>query len=242
MGQDHSRLEGKAGILTESEEYVTNIKSLISWRNAMKHRAVFLDRDGVINRLVYHQEAGVLDSPFTLEQFVLLPKVAAAIKTINRMGFKVVVVSNQPGVAKGHFNLNTLKKTEKKMNKALAKENAFVDGVYYCLHHPKEGRGRLRRVCSCRKPKPGLLLKASKEMGIVLKSSYMIGDSIGDIQAGKKAGCKTILIGNHKCDLCRLLTKNEVKPDYIEDNLYNAVKLIRTKEGEDGVIHRHRQC
>jgi D-glycero-D-manno-heptose 1,7-bisphosphate phosphatase len=197
----------------------------------MKSRAIFLDRDGVINQVVYHQEIGVIDTPFTPEQFVLLPKVGQAIRTINRMGFKAVVVSNQPGIAKGHFNLNTLKKTEKKMNRALAQENAFVDRAYYCLHHPKEGQAKYRGICSCRKPKPGLLLKASEEMDINLKSSYIIGDSISDIQAGKKAGCKTILIGNHKCDLCRLLTKSKVKPDYIVDNLYNAVKLIKTREG-----------
>ncbi len=198
-------------------------------RNAMKHRAVFLDRDGVINRLVYHQEAGVLDSPFTLEQFVFLPKVAAAIKTINRMGFKAVLVSNQPGIAKGHFNLDTLKKMQAKMQGNLAKEDARLDMVYYCPHHPREGKGKYRRTCNCRKPKPGLLLKAKREMKLDLRRSYMVGDSITDIQAGKKAGCKTILIGNQKCDLCRLLSKNRVKPDHIVSSLYQATKLIKAE-------------
>jgi D-glycero-D-manno-heptose 1,7-bisphosphate phosphatase len=197
----------------------------------MKNRAVFLDRDGVINRLVYHQEAGVLDSPFTLEQFELMPRAAKAVKLINRMRFKAVLVSNQPGIAKGHFDLNTLGKMEKRMKKGLAKEDAQIDKAYYCFHHPKEGRGKYKKACNCRKPKPGLILKASREMSVDLKRSYMVGDSITDMEAGRKAGCVTILIGNHKCDLCRLLTKHKVKPDYIASDLYNAVKLI-TKSNE----------
>jgi D-glycero-D-manno-heptose 1,7-bisphosphate phosphatase len=197
----------------------------------MRNRAIFLDRDGVINKVVYHQDIGLLDSPFTLEQFKLLPGAAKAVRLINRMGFKAVLVSNQPGVAKGHFDLDVLEKMEKKMKKALAKGDALLDEIYYCPHHPKEGKGKYKRVCNCRKPKPGLLLKAAKDMDIDLKRSYMVGDSISDIQAGEKTGCTTILIGNHKCDLCKLLTKEKVKPDYIVSDLYNAIKLIRTKEG-----------
>lgn len=197
----------------------------------MKSKAVFLDRDGVINKVVYHQDIGLLDSPFTLEQFELLPKAAKAVKLINRMGLKAVLVSNQPGIAKGHFDLDTLKKMEQRIQKSLAKEDAQLDKTYYCFHHPKEGKGRYKRACNCRKPKPGLLFKASKDMNVNLKKSYMVGDSITDVQAGRKAGCKTILIGNHKCDLCRLLTKHKVKPDHIASDLYNAIKLIKTKEG-----------
>lgn len=197
----------------------------------MKNKAVFLDRDGVINKVVYHQDIGIIDSPFTLRQFKPLPKVGKAVRMINKMGFRTIVVSNQPGIVKGHFSLDTLEKMEKKMKQSLAKDGAFLDKSYYCLHHPKEGNGKYKRVCNCRKPKAGLLLKASKEMGIDLRKSYMIGDSITDIKAGKKAGCTTILIGNHKCDMCRLLTKNKVKPDHIVSDLYGAIKLIKTKEG-----------
>ncbi len=100
-------------------------------------KAVFLDRDGVINRTVYHQEQGILDSPFTVSQLKLLPRVAAAIRMINSMGLKAIVVSNQPGIVKRHFDPHTLKVMEEKLCSILTKQNARLDGIYYCLHHPQ---------------------------------------------------------------------------------------------------------
>jgi len=207
------------------------------------NRAVFLDRDGVINQIVYHQDMGILDTPFHPSQFELLPGVDKALKKINELGFKAVLVSNQPGVAKKHLSLKNFWKIDQKMNKELAKKKVSLDGVYYCLHHPQGGDKRFKKICKCRKPKPGLILKASEEMGIDPKSSYLIGDSLTDIQAGKSAGCTTFLLGNHKCDLCKLMEEKKTRPDFMAENLYQAVKLIEnlenTKGVKDGTLHRH---
>ncbi len=193
--------------------------------------AVFLDRDGVINKIVYHTELGILDTPFTVSQFKLLPKVGAAIRMINSLGLKTIVVSNQPGIAKRHFDTPTLKAIDKKMQTGLSKQNAKLDGVYYCLHHPQAEDKRYKKNCRCRKPKPGLLSQAKKDFDLNLKKCYMIGDGITDIQAGRAVGCTTFLIGNHKCDLCRLLSEKKIKPDFIVPNLYQATKYIKKLEG-----------
>ncbi|HEX9912324.1 MAG TPA: HAD family hydrolase [candidate division Zixibacteria bacterium] len=190
------------------------------------NRAVFLDRDGVINRIVYHSDIGILDTPFHPSQFKLLPGVEKALRKINRLGFKTIIVSNQPGVAKKHMSLKNFYQIDLKMRKELAKKKVFFDAVYYCLHHPQGGDKRFKKICACRKPKPGLILKASREQKIDPERSYMIGDSLTDIQAGGKAGCTTFLLGNHKCDLCKFMEEKNAKPDFIVKDLYQAVKFI----------------
>ncbi len=194
-------------------------------------KAVFLDRDGVINRIVYHKEAGIVDSPFTVSQFELLPQVGASVRRINSLGLKTIVVSNQPGVAKKHFDVPTLKDMDNKMLSSMSKEKAELDGIYYCLHHPQARDQRYKKRCSCRKPKAGLLTRAARDFQLNLKKSYMIGDNLTDIQAGQAVGCTTFLIGNYKCDLCRFLSEKKVKPDYIVPNLYQATKIIKQLEG-----------
>jgi D-glycero-D-manno-heptose 1,7-bisphosphate phosphatase len=191
------------------------------------NRAVFLDRDGVINKIVYHQDLGILDTPFTPSQFELLPGVAKSIRTLNRLGLLTILVSNQPGMAKGHYDHKTFRAIEKKMFDILNKNKAKLDGAYYCFHHPEGRVKKYRKRCNCRKPKAGLLLKAAQDFDLDLKSSYLIGDGIMDIQAGKSVGCITFLVGNHKCDLCRLLNEKKIEPDFIVPNLYQAVKIIK---------------
>ena len=114
-----------------------------------KRRAVFLDRDGVINGLIYHRDHGIVDSPFTLRQFSVLPKVPQAIRLLNDLGFAVVVVSNQPGVAKRHFEVDLLRKFETKLHRALS-ETVHIDATYYCLHHPDANVRKYRKDCGCR--------------------------------------------------------------------------------------------
>jgi len=196
----------------------------------MKNKAVFLDRDGVINEVIYHKEMGIIDSPFTVEQFKLLPKVAEAINTFQNLGFKVIVVSNQPGLAKDNFSTSVFEQIREKMRNELKKDGATVDAEYYCLHHPYGKIKKYTKVCDCRKPKPGMLTKAAEEHNIDLSESWMIGDGITDMQAGQNAGCKTILIGRMKCDLCKLMEDEKVKPDYIKPNLYKASLIIKNKE------------
>lgn len=189
-------------------------------------KAVFLDRDGVINELVYYPEQGIIDSPFTPEQFRLIPGVGRAIKEFQEMGSKVILVSNQPGIAKGHFTRESFDELRRKMNEELAKEGAFLDGEYYCFHHPEARVERYKVNCDCRKPKPGLLLRAAKSMNIDLSQSWMIGDGLTDIQAGKDAGVKTILVGRMKCELCHLMDEQGARPDDICSSLSEVPERI----------------
>ncbi|MCX6353693.1 MAG: HAD family hydrolase [Candidatus Aureabacteria bacterium] len=190
-----------------------------------KYRAVFLDRDGVINSLVHKR--GAVDSPFSARQFKLLPGAGMAIRKLNRLGVKVAVVSNQPGVAKGNFTAAALREMTEKMERGLGRAGARVDGVYYCLHHPQALLRRYRSQCRCRKPKPGLLLQAAKELTINLRQSFMVGDNLTDIEAGKAAGCATIFVGSLKCDQCRFMRAKKAMPDYIAADIMDAVRAIQ---------------
>ena len=156
-----------------------------------KQKAIFLDRDGTINKYV-----GYLRTP---EQFELLEGVGEAIRKINLSGYLAIVVTNQPVIARGEVTVDGLQEIHNKMETMLGKEGAYLDGVYYCPHHPDKGFAgeveELKIVCECRKPKAGLLLEAAKDFNIDLSQSWMIGDSENDVLAGKNAGCKTALIG-----------------------------------------------
>lgn len=197
-------------------------------------RAIFLDRDGVINAMVYNKEHGFVDSPSNSGEFQLLSGTGEAVKLINEMGFLALVASNQPGVAKGKLTLKLLEAITKKMKDELSTYDAHLDGIYYCLHHPDAILPEYKINCSCRKPKPGLLIKACGEFEITPDTSYLIGDGLIDIQAGESIGCKTILLGKLKCDLCRLMNEFQVKPDFIAPTLLEAVRLIqRLEEGEE---------
>ena len=189
-------------------------------------RGVLLDRDGVINRMVYDAEHGTVDSPANPEQFELLPGAAAAVHTLNQSGLPVVVVSNQPGVAKGKMTLALQEAITSKMHAALAAAGAHLDGVYYCLHHPDAALPEYRVRCECRKPRPGLLLRASDELGISLADSWMIGDGWVDVQAGQAAGCMTVWLGTWKCDVCHMARDKNATPTYLAADLAEAVRMI----------------
>jgi D-glycero-D-manno-heptose 1,7-bisphosphate phosphatase len=196
-------------------------------------QAIFLDRDGIINAMVYQPEFGLIDSPANPDEFVLLPGVGEAVKQINQMGFLAIVISNQPGVAKGKFTLDLLEATKQKMYQELAAYDAHLDAVYYCLHHPDAAVPAYRVKCDCRKPRPGLLLQASEEWGIALQDSYFVGDGISDIVAGHYAGCKTFLVNSRKCYICDELARQQVEPDFIAKNLTDVVECIRLIEKQD---------
>lgn len=134
----------------------------------------------------------------TFEQFELLEGAGEAIRKINLSGYLAIVVTNQPVIARGEVTVDGLQQIHNKMETMLGKEGAYLDGVYYCPHHPDKGFAgeveELKVVCECRKPKAGLLLQAAKDFNIDLSQSWMIGDSENDVLAGKNAGCKTALI------------------------------------------------
>lgn len=156
-----------------------------------KQKAVFLDRDGTINKYV-----GFLRK---IEDFELLPDVAEAIRLINSSGYLAIVITNQPVIARGEVTTSELQLIHNKMETLLGAEGAYIDGLYYCPHHPDRGFpgevAELKIDCECRKPKPGLLLRAAKDFNIDLSASWMIGDGKNDVGAGKAAGCKTVVIG-----------------------------------------------
>jgi len=199
-------------------------------------RAVFLDRDGVINEIVYFPELGVLDSPLNPGQFRLLPGVAEAIRFFNRLGLKVIIASNQPAIAKGKMTEETFERVRLKMRRELEKRGAHIDAEYYCFHHPSARDTKYRVNCDCRKPKPGLLLRAAKDFGLDLSRCYVIGDGLTDIKAGKAVDCRSFLIGYLKCDLCRLMEDEGVKPDFIVPSLLHESKIIEKEVNESGDI------
>jgi D-glycero-D-manno-heptose 1,7-bisphosphate phosphatase len=198
-----------------------------------KRPAVFLDRDGVINPLIYHRDAGIVDSPFTLAQFQVERGVPEAIRLLNDLGFAVVVVSNQPGVAKAHFGRDLLPRQEAKLRASLAPFGARIDAFYYCLHHPEAVVKSLRKRCACRKPAPGMLRKAAKELGLSLAESYMIGDGLTDIEAGYRAGCRTVFVGRWKCEHCQFIRPRRLRPKFVAKNLRQAARLLRAQLRQD---------
>ena len=157
-------------------------------------KAIFLDRDGTINKHI-----GFLRKPEELE---LLPGAAEAIRKINTSGFLAIVITNQPVIARGEVTVEELNTIHDKLETMLGREGAYIDGLYYCPHHPDKGfEGEVPELkidCDCRKPKPGLILRAAKDFNIDLGSSWMIGDGKNDVGAGKNAGCRTGLIGTDK--------------------------------------------
>ena len=159
-----------------------------------KQKAIFLDRDGTINYYV-----GFLRN---IEEFELLPGAADAVKLINSSDYLVIVVTNQPVIARGEVTYEELQEIHNKMETLLGAEGAYLDAIYYCPHHPHRGfEGEIEELkinCDCRKPKPGMLLKAAEDFNIDLKQSWMLGDSENDVKAGKAAGCQTGLIGERR--------------------------------------------
>ena len=159
-----------------------------------KQKAIFLDRDGTINKYV-----GFLRN---IDDFDLIDGVADAIKIINNSGYLAIVVTNQPVIARGEVTLCELREIHNKMETLLGFHGAYLDGIYVCPHHPHKGYvgevAEFKFDCECRKPKPGMLLQAAKEFNIDLSLSWMIGDSENDIIAGIAAGCKTGLLGTEQ--------------------------------------------
>lgn len=148
--------------------------------------AIFIDRDGTISR-----EIGYVNH---VSRFELLPRSAAGINRMHALGFKVVVVTNQAGAARGYFPAAMIDLVHDRMVALLKSEGAEVDGIYYCPHHPTAGQPPLRASCECRKPKTGLIDRASAELGLDPKRSYMIGDKYSDVELAHRVGAKGILV------------------------------------------------
>jgi len=205
-------------------------------------KAVLVDRDGVINALVYHKEAGVIDAPFKRSQFKVLPHVPKAIRMLNDLGLSVAIVSNQPGIAKGHLKPEMLKSFERTILSQIRAAGGRIDGIYYCLHHPEAKVRRLRQRCRCRKPEIGLLELAAAELHVSLTECYMIGDGIPDLLAGSRAGCRTIFIGRWKCEICQFTEAPHVRPAFVAKDLWEAAQFIRSEMTGTGQIASSPNC
>lgn len=199
----------------------------------MVRRAVFLDRDGVINAYAYDREFGTIDSPAHPDQLTLLPGVAEAIAELNEAGLVTILASNQPGVAKGRFTPAVLDAITGKMKTLIEHSGGKLDAVYYCPHHPEGTVEAFRQRCNCRKPNIGLYEQAASEFGIDLIRSYTVGDGIVDILAGHRAGTRTVFVSPRKCYVCSELSQQDVWPDRIVANLPEAVKLILQTEANN---------
>lgn len=159
---------------------------------SVKQKAVFLDRDGTINKL-----NGFITKPELLE---LIPGAAEAIRKINNTGYLAIVITNQPVIARGETSLEELDVIHRKMETELGKSGAYVDDIFFCPHHPDKGfpgeRPEYKIDCECRKPKPGMIFQAAEKYNIDLAQSYMVGDDGRDVEAGLAAGCTPVLLNN----------------------------------------------
>ncbi|WP_201290369.1 D-glycero-beta-D-manno-heptose 1,7-bisphosphate 7-phosphatase [Erysipelothrix anatis] len=170
----------------------------------LQQKAIFIDRDGVVNRHVGHLS--------NINDFELIKGVEDAISTLNNLGYLCIIVTNQPVIARGELSVNQLEMIHNKMETLLGNHGAYLDGIYYCPHHPDSGfEGEISELkfdCDCRKPKPGLLLAAKEEFNIDFSRSWMVGDHIRDIQAGNSVGCKTAFIGENELSEANLTFKS----------------------------------
>lgn len=192
--------------------------------------AVFLDRDGTLNK-----EADGLRS---IDQLELLPGVAEAVQALNRSGLRVVVVTNQPVIAKGYVTEAELKGIHNKLESLLGLEHAYVDRIYHCPHHPERGfpgeRPELKIECECRKPNAGMLLRAARELNLDLSRSWMVGDTTVDMLCARNAGVKSVLVrtGHGGRD-----GRFNVQPDYSFDTLGEAARLIVQQHSASSTAH-----
>ena len=182
----------------------------------MSNTAVFFDRDGTLIH-----DPGYLNHP---DQVQVMDGVAEAVKEFQVLGYKTVVASNQSGVARGVVSVETLERIHDRLRELLAAKGATLDAIYYCPYHPEGTVPEYRKDSDWRKPRPGMLLAAAQEMDLDLSRSWMIGDSDRDVQAGRSAGCKTILIGSTASESA---DPEQNKPDYVAVNMREAVNIVK---------------
>jgi len=172
-------------------------------------KAVFLDRDGTIN-----VDTGYITNP---KDLVFIRGSKKAVKVLKDKGFLVYIISNQSGVGRGFFTIKDVQAVNDKLVSEFKKYNIFIDGIFFCPHHPDE-------KCKCRKPRPDVVFDIAKDNKISLTKSYFVGDKLSDVQTGQNAGCKTVLIQDKKS--MSTLEINCKRPDYIASNLLKAVEWI----------------
>ncbi len=181
---------------------------------------IFLDRDGTIN-----EEMGYINHT---DRFIIFPFVIESLRIFKKLEYLVIIVTNQSGIARGYFSENLLNDVHNKLKKTLDKSRVGVDAIYYCPHHPKEGSGKYKKDCHCRKPKPGMIEKAMRDFDIDLNNSFMIGDRFKDVVFGKKMNLKTgfVKTGYGRGEFEYQKENWPFQPDIIGDNLLEIARQI----------------
>ncbi len=207
-------------------------KKFIYCRKALPKKAIFLDRDGTLNRMNFNRKTGQLDSPLRPEEVKLIPNTVKALRILKSLGYLLIVVTNQPAAAKGKTTMGRLYQVNNRLKDILLKNKIQLDDSLICAHYPPpvpftEERFLVRK-CGCRKPKAGLIHAAIKKFSIDTSRSFMVGDSYTDVLAGNSARLKTAFLGRLKCEDRKFLKTR--KPDYVFNSLYCfAVELKRIK-------------
>jgi D-glycero-D-manno-heptose 1,7-bisphosphate phosphatase len=193
------------------------------------HRAVFLDRDGTVN-----EEVGYLRD---LADLRLIAGAGAAIRRLNEAGLKVVLVTNQSGVARGYFPESLVLEAHERLDRMLREEGARLDAIYYCPHHPTAGNSGYTIVCDCRKPGTGLIDRAARDLGIDIKKSYVVGDKWSDVELGQRTGAHSILVrsGFAPDDPGNVRPARVSDPDFIASTILDAAEWIIQRISKDTV-------
>lgn len=197
-----------------------------SHRRGGARRAVFLDRDGTLIRVVLNQN-GEEDSASRAEDVSLIQGAGEFTRRIRERGYLAVLATNQPGIAKGSITSAELQRIHQQLLFLLAKEGGGLDHIYYCPHHPTGRSGHASpfvQVCQCRKPAPGLLLQAASDLDIDLSKSWMIGDRLSDVEAGRRAGCESILLQTQGS--AKTSEFNSRDPDHFACTLFCASMIV----------------
>lgn len=192
-------------------------------------KTIFLDRDGIINELVYFPQAGIVDTPVNTNQVKLVFGIDELIRKAGKLGYLVIVISNQPAIGLHKISQKQFDLVDEKIRNLLLNKNLGLNAFYYCFHHPFAKLEKYKKICECRKPKTALFKKAAKEFNIDLSQSWMVGDGVDDIKAGKGAGCKTILLANiNSTENLRIIEEQlgKIKPDFIIKKLPEALSII----------------
>lgn len=193
------------------------------------NKAVFFDRDGVITNFYYDLENEIINPPLNPQQVELNPHITNLLKHTKELGYLNIIISNQPDLALKKIDIKNLEAVKLKVTELLLEDGAVIDDAFYCLHHPFAKISKYKKICECRKPNTALVNEAVKKYNIDLKKSYLIGDGVNDIKAGKKMGVKTILIANSlETGYLAVIKKNleVIEPDYIVKNLKEVQDII----------------
>lgn len=188
----------------------------------MSHRAVFIDRDGTLVEARHY--------PSRPQDLILYNGICEELRILQERGFKLVLITNQSGIARGYFSEADLARMHDSLRSELESHGVSIDAIYYCPHHDEGVIEHLAVACDCRKPAPGMLLRAARELDLDLQQSWFVGDILDDVEAGNRAGCRTVLVDLGTESPPRRAIR---RPDYVGSDAVHAMRIIQSAEGID---------